>query len=770
MHESKVLTPMQASRIVILAPDVPGPHPTGPSGHAALRLAQRLVAEGASVDLVVPRDVTHDATGAWRLTHWWEAYRTAGMALHVLPWGDGLDNMLAFRALNWLRERPAPDLLLAMDHRALGAMPLLARQIGMLSAALPIGIVLSGPDGWNQTGPAVAGPARLLRQHLERQAMEGADFLLATHAGLRDWYRATFSDAKPCLVMDGLGLGELTPSEGPVWRLAEGLRDVPQARRLARLLADEQAETSPLAGPLLHMPLPPNIEGPHRDPLEAFLTALDGIKPRLRLDIMPTDPLVAARCSPETVLLLADEAARGLPLAIDAAALGIPMVVLQASTGIPAPTGLAPPVATPLLPWLASREAPPRPLLVIPDPPPLVSVCISHFDRPALLAQTIDSLRAQTWPALEVVLVDDASPSAATRDWLAAQEADFAARGWQIIRNDTELWQSISRNKAARAARGEFILVMDDDNLARPHEVETMVRALLATGADAAGAYQALFEGDDDALKSELPDRVEFFPTGGPADVGLVWNVFGDVNVMFRRAAFEAVGGYTAEPELGCEDYEIGAALNLAGRRLIIIPEALYMYRFSAVNMAKGMSNERLYWSHKRPLRPAMAGRDHATARLLAYVHGCEHSAQQRHGWSYWAGRPFDTALPEYGIYDPATAAGSEFQYQLCVAALRAGDEAPAARLLPGLSRHYPQDGRLIRVMAEAALRRPLDTDLRGEVLTADRRAGTAFAEELVRLLLMRGETEVARGWIEAGLPALRELLPEPAMAEESPA
>ena len=67
-----------------------------------------------------------------------------------------------------------------------------------------------------------------------------------------------------------------------------------------------------------------------------------------------------------------------------------------------------------------------------------------------------------------------------------------------------------------------------------------------------------------------------------------------------------------------------------------------------------------------------------------------------------------------------------------------------------------------MRVMAEAALRRPGDAALRTEVLAADRRAGTRYAEELARVLLIRGEIETARDWIEAGLPELRELLPEP--------
>ena len=761
----------KAPRIVLISPDAPGPHAVTSAGHVALRLAQRLVAEGAAVDLLVPRD----GEAGLPLTHWYEHYRALGIALHVLPWGDGADNMLGFRALEWLRARPAPDAVLALDHRALGACALLARQIGLTLQGVPIGVVLTGPDGWAEPAGQATSPTRTLRRHLERQAIQGADFWLPATAGLAGWCAAQGFSHHPCRLLEGLGQAILQPGAAAELRLAEGLRDAAQARALAALLAQPV--------PPLRMPPPPNIEGVHADPLAVFITALDGARPDFGLDFEVRGVAQPTPFGAATILLLPGPASATAPLAIDAAAAGLPMLALEDAGRWPAavpgpaplparlPAPLPAPLWAPLLPFLAAQQAPPPPAALT-GPPPLVSVCISHFDRPKLLAQTLDSLRRQTWPAVEVVLVDDASPSAATREFLAAQEADFAARGWQIIRNETEQWQSISRNKAARAARGAFILVMDDDNLARPHEIETMIRALHATGADAAGALQALFEGDHDALEDDTPDRVEFFPTGGPADVGVVWNVFGDVNVMFRREAFEALGGYTEERELGCEDYEIGAALARAGRRLIIIPEALYLYRFSSVNMARGMSNERLYRSHQRPLRPALQGVDPATARLLAFTHGAEHALQQNNGWSYWAGRPFAVAQPKLGIHDP-NATGADFLYQVTMAALAAGDAGPAMRMLPALARQYRTDRRLVRGLFEAALLRPADAALRREVMAADRRAGTQHAQAVARLLLRRGDFASARAWIEAGLPELFDLLPDlprdPAPASDMP-
>ncbi len=741
--------------IVLLSPDAPGPHAPSGAGWMALRLARRLVAEGARVDLLVPREAVSD----WPHTHWWDVYAQAGIALHILPWADGSDAMLGYRALEWLRHRPAPACLLALDHRGLSGSAVLARRIGLALEGLPIGLVVTGGDGWAEPAPRPVSPTRMLRRHLEREAAREADFLLFAHPALAAWHAASGLPEKPSLLLAGLGeAGWAAADDTPRLRLAGGLRDAGAARELAALL-----RALPVPSRLRLPPPPPNPDGPQEDPLAALVAALEGSGVTLSLDLATPDVFAPSLLAPGTILLLPDASAVTAPLALDAAALGLVPLPLDcaAVAAALAAAWVAPmaPQATPVLPFLARQSAPPPVCRALPEPPPLVSVCISHFNRPTLLAQTIDSLRAQSWPALEVVLVDDASPSAETQAWLDAQEADFAARGWQILRNETEQWQSVSRNRAARACRGAFILVMDDDNLARPHEVETMLRALLTTGADAVGALQALFEGEHDALADDRPDRVEFFPTGGPADLGVVWNVFGDVNVMFRREAFEALGGYTYERELGCEDYEIGAALARDGRRLIIIPEALYMYRFSSVNMARGMSNERLYWSHRRPLRPALEGLEPALARLVAFTHGAEHAQQQRNGWSYWAGRPLSAPLPEFGI-DEGAAWGAEFRYRAALHALLAGGEGVALRWLPAMMRADPDDARLPGLLARVALRRPMEGAVRAALFAADRRDGSGLAEEVARQLLRRGNIAAARAWIAHGLPELADLLP----------
>jgi hypothetical protein len=250
------------------------------------------------------------------------------------------------------------------------------------------------------------------------------------------------------------------------------------------------------------------------------------------------------------------------------------------------------------------------------------------------------------------------------------------------------------------AAHGEFVLVMDDDNLALPGEVEALVRAALATGADAVAALQDLFaDGEDPSRPGRLP-WVAFWPLGGPASLGLAWNIYGDVNVLFRREAFLALGGYTERAEIGCEDYEMGAALALSGRRLVVLPEALYQYRFSAVNMAKGMSNERLWLSHIRPLGPALAHVGRAEGRLLRLANGIEHRRQQQHGESYWAGAPRARPWAAHGL--PAQPTGEAFRAKLGLLAVAHGAAAEGRRILATL-RDPGMRGRLLALLEEGA-------------------------------------------------------------------
>jgi GT2 family glycosyltransferase len=108
-------------------------------------------------------------------------------------------------------------------------------------------------------------------------------------------------------------------------------------------------------------------------------------------------------------------------------------------------------------------------------PDPLLSVLITTYDRPDLLAGCLDGLCEQTLPVndFEVVVVDDGSPGPRTEAVLR----EYAARlplTWTRIEH---AGRSPAKNLAVMLARGGLILFFDDDDVPSPDLLEEQVRA-----------------------------------------------------------------------------------------------------------------------------------------------------------------------------------------------------------------------------------------------------------------------------------------------------
>jgi glycosyltransferase involved in cell wall biosynthesis len=99
---------------------------------------------------------------------------------------------------------------------------------------------------------------------------------------------------------------------------------------------------------------------------------------------------------------------------------------------------------------------------------PLVSAVIATYNRGYCLAKAIESSLAQTYKPIEVIVVDDGSTD---------DTPEVMARyGDQIrcIRQDN-LSQPVARNVGNAAARGEFIMVLDSDDMMPPNRAEASI-------------------------------------------------------------------------------------------------------------------------------------------------------------------------------------------------------------------------------------------------------------------------------------------------------
>lgn len=233
---------------------------------------------------------------------------------------------------------------------------------------------------------------------------------------------------------------------------------------------------------------------------------------------------------------------------------------------------------------------------------PLVTVCLTTRNRPAFLAEAIESIRRQDYSPIQVVLVDDGSDQPEARRSLDVLAPEFAAKGWTIVRQPNR-YPGAARNRALVEAAGDYVLFMDDDNLAEPHEIRTFVGAAQASGADILTCFLRTFQSAAPRPDVSVPTATWPF-LGAALAVGVRRNVFGDANAFYRRSVFERIGGFTEDAGLGLEDWEFFARAVLRGLRLEVLPEALVRYR----QMSTGITHTTPKTaSHLRALRPYLA-------------------------------------------------------------------------------------------------------------------------------------------------------------------
>jgi glycosyltransferase involved in cell wall biosynthesis len=104
---------------------------------------------------------------------------------------------------------------------------------------------------------------------------------------------------------------------------------------------------------------------------------------------------------------------------------------------------------------------------------PLVSVVIPAYNAASTLAETLDSVLAQTYPTLEVVVVDDGS-----KDDTPQVLERYAGRVRAIRQPNGGL--AAARNAGCRAAQGEFIALLDADDVCMPERIGVQVGFLRA--------------------------------------------------------------------------------------------------------------------------------------------------------------------------------------------------------------------------------------------------------------------------------------------------
>lgn len=195
---------------------------------------------------------------------------------------------------------------------------------------------------------------------------------------------------------------------------------------------------------------------------------------------------------------------------------------------------------------------------------PLVSVIIPNFNHAQYLGDAIRSVLDQSYANVEVIVVDDGST-----DQSRAVAAQFGDRILYLYQTNRGL--SAARNTGIQAARGEYIGLLDADDLYEPHFVSTMLVALQSdpTAAGVFCGYQFV-----DQQNRPLPQvEARQVPNEQLYETLLDGNFFVPESILVHRSCYISAGHFD-ETLRACEDWDmwlrISRQYKIIGTNLVL--------------------------------------------------------------------------------------------------------------------------------------------------------------------------------------------------------
>jgi GT2 family glycosyltransferase len=216
---------------------------------------------------------------------------------------------------------------------------------------------------------------------------------------------------------------------------------------------------------------------------------------------------------------------------------------------------------------------------------PLLSIIIPHYNGVHHLAACFKALRQQTYPHLEIILVDNGS---------ADDSLDFTRRHFpevKIIALGQNLGLTGAMNRGITQAGGQVIVALNNDTEVAPGWAQALVETLAAYPEAGIVACKMLLYQERDKIHS----AGDGFTTDGiPINRG-VWQkdegqfdgdryIFGGCAgaVAYRRQMLADIGLFDEDLFMYIEDVDLNWRAQLAGYRAVFAPQAVVYHQLSA--------------------------------------------------------------------------------------------------------------------------------------------------------------------------------------------
>jgi glycosyltransferase involved in cell wall biosynthesis len=212
---------------------------------------------------------------------------------------------------------------------------------------------------------------------------------------------------------------------------------------------------------------------------------------------------------------------------------------------------------------------------------PTVSIVTRTRERPRFLARAAESVLGQRFGDWEWIVVNDAGARGPVDDLLATHAARFAGRARALHREQSTGMEAAS-NAGLREARGEYVVIHDDDDTWAPEFLQTCVAflreqaALPGLGGVIAHSVRVVERVDGDRIVEVARDSFNTWLDGVTLFRLAGHNLFPPISFVYRRAILDELGYYREDlPVLG--DWEFNLRF-VARYEIAVIQQPLANY------------------------------------------------------------------------------------------------------------------------------------------------------------------------------------------------
>lgn len=229
---------------------------------------------------------------------------------------------------------------------------------------------------------------------------------------------------------------------------------------------------------------------------------------------------------------------------------------------------------------------------------PRVSVIIPVFNRADLIAETLDSVLAQTYRDFEIVVVNDGSTDNTLRVL-----SNYKAHNVRVISQRNQ-GQGIARNTGIHASKGDLIAFLDSDDLWLPKKLECQL-SLFDSQPNLAWCYSDAMCFSGKTNHDLYPFSYRNKPYKGQVAIYLLLKCFiPTLTVVVLRSVFNEVGLFCNLPK--AQDWDLW--LRIAARHPIRrVPEVLARYRMHEGNICGKQTINFQHQCHIEVIKRAVA-------------------------------------------------------------------------------------------------------------------------------------------------------------------